>query len=64
MIKINTQEDEMWDRVIDYYFDHVWPGGRASIIDWVEEEYNCKMIDNVAHFRDEAAATLFCLRWA
>lgn len=65
MIKVDTKEDDMWERVIDYYFDYVWPDEEnGSIINWVESEYNCKMDGNTACFRDHSAATLFQLRWA
>lgn len=63
MIKIDTNENDMWERIIDYYFDHVWPGGSPSIVTWVEEEYNCRMNDNIAVFNNPEAATLFQLRW-
>lgn len=64
MIVIDTNENDMWDRVIDYYFDHVWPGGTASIVNWVEEQYNCRMEGITAYFKHPADATMFRLRWA
>ena len=63
-VKIDTHVDELWDRIIDYYFDHVWPGGKSSIITWVEEEYNCILEGNYAVFNSPEEATLFQLRWA
>lgn len=62
--KIETYD--FWDDVIDYYFDHIWPDehGMPSIVNWVEETYNCKMDGNVAMFRNSADATMFRLRWS
>ena len=64
MIKIDTDHNDVWERIIDYYFDHVWPGGSPSIVTWVEEQYNCKMDGLVAQFKDPADATMFTLRWS
>ena len=62
--RIDTHEDDMWDRIVDYYFDHVWPGGPSSIVNWVEDEYHCKLDGRFATFNSPAEATLFSLRWA
>ena len=64
MIKIDAAENDMWDRIIDYYFDHIWPGGTPSIVNWVEEQYNCRMDGITATFDSPMDATLFQLRWA
>ena len=64
MTRIRVYDNGMWDKIIDYYFDHVWDDSHNPVLpSWVEQEYNCKMIDRVAVFSNPADATMFQLRW-
>lgn len=67
---IRLPKNEYWDKIIDYYYDHVFfednDPGQGSIMDWVERVFNARVdreVDTIMFDRPESA-TAFLLRWA
>jgi len=60
--------DEFWEKVVDYYYDHVhWEHqSPRSINQWIENQYFGKvdMENRCIRFTSEAKKNWFVLRWS
>ena len=66
MIQSWRPSTECWERVIDYYYDHVhWEPSQFGLTEWLQLEWNVQHRghQNELWFRDHKDLTWFKLRW-
>lgn len=61
------RKSNYWDRIVNYYYDHVWrtTDQTPEICEWMKQEYNvdASRQSDWMEFSNAADATVFALRW-
>ena len=54
-----------WEKVVDYFYDHVWRLQVLSIEEWLLQEHNASVDrSGFIKFESEVDRTMFLLKWA
>lgn len=66
-MKTYIQVDEVWDKIIDYYYDNVHHSDDSpkSLNKWIEREYGGRvdMDQRKIYFDTQSKSNWFALRW-